>query len=168
MSNVAEQFLQLLIDRGHHSYTGVPCSLLKGAFRYLEGEMEQERPRIRYVSAVREDSALGLAVGMYLGGEKPVVLMQNSGLGYCLNVLTSLHLVYSIPMLLIISWRGAEGMNDAVEHEVMGKNMPDVLSAVGIPYVLLETDKIEASVDACLARLEAEQKPVALLIREAL
>ncbi|ASS75257.1 hypothetical protein CIG75_09850 [Tumebacillus algifaecis] len=167
MNQVAERIISTLLDNGYRAFTGVPCSLLKGAFRLLEEEMRQEKPRLRYVSAVREDSALGLAAGMYLGGEKTVVLMQNSGLGYCLNVLTSMSLIYDIPNLMVISWRGAEGMNDAVEHDIIGERLLHVLDAVGITYVLLDPETPEASVEACLHQIEELHKPVALLIRQA-
>lgn len=166
MNNVAERFLTTLLDNGYRSYTGVPCSLLKGAFRFLEEEMLQEAPRLRYVSSVREDSALGLAAGMYLGGEKPVVLMQNSGVGYCLNVLTSMLLIYDIPMVMVISWRGAAGSNDAVEHDIIGERLLDVLGSINVPHVLLDPEAPEASVEECLRKVEEVQQPVALIISE--
>ena len=51
---------------------------------------------------MREDSALGLAAGAYLGGRQPVVFMQNSGLGVSMNALVSLHQIYDIPALLAV------------------------------------------------------------------
>ncbi len=39
---------------------------------------------------------MGLAVGWSVAGLKPVVFTQNSGPGYCLNVLTSLNLIYDV------------------------------------------------------------------------
>jgi sulfopyruvate decarboxylase subunit alpha len=85
--------------------TGVPCSLLAGLFIELEGE---ESP-LSYHPAPREDTALGLASGLTLGGRRTVALMQNSGLGYCLNVITSFTLIYELHLPLIISWRGHDG-----------------------------------------------------------
>src|SRR5207245_122100 len=72
-------------------------------------------PASGYVPAVREDSAVGIAAGAYLAGKKPVVLMQNSGLGVCLNAILSLNAIYAIPALLVVSWRG-EGGKDAPER----------------------------------------------------
>ena len=49
--------------------------------------------------------------------------MQNSGLGNAINPLSSIShsKVYSIPMLLLIGWRGSPGLKDEPQHEVKGK-----------------------------------------------
>ena len=61
-------FLEALSANGYDFFTGVPCSLLKGVIRRFD-----EEPQWGYVSAVREDSALGMAAGAFLGGKQPVV-----------------------------------------------------------------------------------------------
>src|SRR5262245_36565951 len=97
----SQHFLDLLQAHGYNFFTGVPCSLFEGVTRLLDAE-----PQYGYVSAVREDSAMGIAAGAYLGGRQPVVFMQNSGLGVSTNALVSLNQIYDIPALLVISWRG--------------------------------------------------------------
>jgi len=99
----SQQFLDSLEHYGYNFFTGVPCSLFEGVTRILDRE-----PRYGYISAVREDSALGLAAGAYLGGRQPVVFMQNSGLGVSVNAIVSLHQIYDIPALLVVSWRGRQ------------------------------------------------------------
>jgi phosphonopyruvate decarboxylase len=86
---------------------------------------ELERRRL-YLGETREDAALGVAAGAYLAGRLPAVVMQNSGLGVSLNALGSLHLLYRIPCLLLVTWRGFAG-KDAPEHLVMGEVLPRVL-----------------------------------------
>ena len=76
MTSPSRRFLDLLEAHGYNFFTGVPCSLFEGVTRILDVE-----PRYEYLSAVREDSAMGIAAGAYFGGRQPVVLMQNSGLG---------------------------------------------------------------------------------------
>lgn len=73
------------------------------------------------------------------------MLMQNSGLGYCLNVLTSFNFIYDIPILLLISWRGAYG-NDAVEHDIIGEKLTDLLDSVDIPYKELDYENSEGTI----------------------
>ncbi len=109
----------------------MPCSLLKGLVSLLEKDHEA-----RYVSATREDSALGMAAGAFFGGKRPMVLMQNSGLGVSVNALASLHTLYEIPVLLVISWRG-EDRSDAPEHWMMGEIMSPVLDLMKIPHRVL-------------------------------
>ena len=71
-----------------------------------------------------EGSAIALAIGYFLSKKKMAcVYMQNSGLGNAINPLVSIahEKVYSIPILLIIGWRGAPGIADEPQHEVKGK-----------------------------------------------
>ena len=142
------EFCELLKGHGVDFFTGVPCSLLKGIINILEQD-----PDVAYVPAVREDVAVGLAVGAYLGGRHPMVLMQNSGLGTCLNALTSLAIIYEIPLLLLITWRG-----DAPQHRVMGKITTLLLDAVGVPHHTLHQGGTE------LALCMAHGGPAALVL----
>src|SRR5258707_11786892 len=117
----APEFVAALKDAGFDFFCGVPCSLLKGLVSLLDQDKEAH-----YVSATREDSAIGMAAGAWLGGKQPMVLMQNSGLGVSINALASLSTMYALPALLVISWRG-EGGNDAPEHILMGQIMMPIL-----------------------------------------
>ena len=89
---------------------------------------------IRTTLATREEEAFGIAAGLYLGGARPTVMLQSSGLGNSLNALTSLILPYQIPMLIIISMRGdASEWNDA--QVPMGRAVRPILDAIGVPHV---------------------------------
>jgi sulfopyruvate decarboxylase subunit alpha len=94
-----------------------------------------------------------------------MVLMQNSGLGVCMNALTSLALMYKAPLLLLITWRGYQG-KDAPEHLIMGAVMLDLLDDIGVPYFVLEPDGIEEGLDAALAALDEADAPVAIVLRK--
>ena len=153
------EFCELLKNRGFNFFTGVPCSILRGVISILERD-----PEVTYVPAVREDAAVGLATGAYMAGRRPMVLMQNSGLGVCMNALTSLALIYRIPLLMLITWRGYQG-KDAPEHMVMGRVMLDLLDDIGVPYRVLEPESIEADLDDALATLAEMGTPVALVLR---
>ena len=165
VNSVAENILEVLEEREYANFTGVPCSLLKGIFSLLEKYDESSDRNIVYVPAVREDSALGVASGMYLGGKKSVVLMQNSGLGYSLNVLTSFNLIYDVPLLLLISWRGAYN-NDAVEHDIIGAKLTNLLDSVEIPYKELDHNDAKDLIIESLDLIEKTNRPVALLIKD--
>src|SRR5262249_3026757 len=124
--------LSALRAGGFDFFCGVPCSLLKGLVALLEQDREAG-----YVSATREDSALGMAAGAFFGGKRPLVLMQNSGLGVSVNALASLHTLYEIPVLMLISWRG-EDRSDAPEHWMMGEIMKPMLDLMQIPHRILD------------------------------
>jgi len=160
MTGRAQAFLDALERAGFDFFAGVPCSLLAGVLRLLDAE-----PRYGYLSAVREDAAIGAAAGAYLGSGKPVVFMQNSGLGVSLNALASLSLLYELPVLLVISWRG-EGGRDAPEHLLMGQITDRLLDTIGVPHQLLDPARLDEQVAAAAARLDETRRPFALIVRK--
>lgn len=156
----ADSFLSLLRSAGFDFFVGVPCSILKELILTLEKQKE-----VPYIAAVREDSAIGIAAGAYFGGRKPVCLMQNSGLGYCYNALASLNLIYNVPCLLIITWRGYQG-KDAPEHLVMGRVLPELLKLAEIPFEVFDEKQIESQIAHLASLLETTSKPVALIVKK--
>jgi phosphonopyruvate decarboxylase len=148
----------LLKTQGYDFFTGVPCSLIAGLVADLESD-----PRRPYVPAVREDVAVGLAAGAWLAGRRPMVLMQNSGLGTSLNALVSLSLMYRLPALLLVTWRGHRGQ-DAPEHLLMGEISPALLELIRIPHRVLAASTIADDVAWGRAESERLSQPVALLL----
>jgi sulfopyruvate decarboxylase subunit alpha len=155
---LSHQLLDLLERHGYNFFTGVPCSLFAGVTRILDAE-----PRYGYISAVREDSAVGIAAGASLGGAQPVVFMQNSGLGVCANALMSLNQIYDIPALLVVSWRG-EGGCDAPEHVEMGVAMEDFLRLLRLPYRRLVPETLPGDVEELTRLMRDTRKPVAIVV----
>ena len=160
----ARTFVHALAERGYDLFTGVPCSILKGVIATLETQ-----ERVPYLPVSREDVAFGIAGGATLGGKRPVVLMQNSGLGVSINALISLQQIYELPCLLVITWRGYEGV-DAPEHIVMGPVMPQVLDTFQVPFKTLEAETTPAQFEEVLdwagEALAKTRRPVALLVRK--
>lgn len=149
-------FLRFLLDAGFDFFTGVPCSLAKSLIAALE-------ERGGYIPETREDAAVGLAAGAYMAGRQPAVIMQNSGLGVCVNALASLSLMYDFPCLLLITWRGYQG-KDAPEHLIMGDISPTLLSTLKIPQQMLNADTVRESIDWAAETLKQTRKPAALLL----
>jgi sulfopyruvate decarboxylase subunit alpha len=163
-SSPSQRFLDLLEAHGYNFFTGVPCSLFEGVTRVLDVEA-----RYGYVSAVREDSAMGIAAGAYLGGRQPVVFMQNSGLGVSTNALVSLNQIYDIPALLVVSWRGQPGpdgasSHDAPEHLIMGAVMEDYLRLLRIPFAVFTPPTLDRDLGALTRTMREIRKPVALVV----
>ena len=154
-AGAAEECLAALKGRGFDFFCGVADSTIASLISELGDE---------YLSATREDLAIGMASGAFLAGCRPVVLMQNSGLGYCLNALTSLNLIYKIPLLLIVGYRGWQG-KDAPEHLVMGAHCEALLREVGIPVFVPEVGKAAESVAQADEVLRREKIPAAIFIR---
>jgi phosphonopyruvate decarboxylase len=151
------RFAEALERHGFDFFAGVPCSLIEDLIAAL-----QVHPRLPYVASPREDVAVGLAAGAWLAGRRPAVLMQNSGLGTALNALASLTLMYGLPALLVVTWRGHGGA-DAPEHVLMGEISPGLLALLGIPHRVLAADTLEADLAWAAAEMDRAMRPVALL-----
>ena len=161
MAMDSESFWAVLKARGLTFFSGVPDSTFGEAYNYMVND-----PEIRYVPAVREDVALGIASAAYFSGGLGGVIMQNSGIGNIVNPLTSFNLIYKIPALIIIGWRGYGGPpNDAPEHWIMGVKTPEILSLLEVAYEIMETETLEADLDRLLGKIEQTSVPGALLVR---
>src|SRR5207245_3137836 len=137
-ARLAGPFVDRLQAAGFDFFVGVPCSLVGPVIAELDR-------RGVYLPETREDAALGVAAGAYLAGRLPVVVMQNSGLGVSLNALGSLHLLYRMPCLLLVTWRGYRG-EDAPEHLVMGEVLPRLLELFGVPFRAPPPEALEPDV----------------------
>lgn len=161
MSIEAQQFWDALKRKGFTFLSGVPDSTFGASYNVLLKD-----PGIRYVPAVREDVALGVASAAHLSGSKGGIVIQNSGIGNIVNGLTSFNLLYKVPVLLVVGWRGFGGYpNDAPEHWIMGEKTVDFLNLMGIPNRLVEEDTWMDDIDHVVSSMEASSIPGALLIR---
>jgi phosphonopyruvate decarboxylase len=115
---------------GFDFYTGVPCSFLKDLINYSINEC-------KYIAATNEGDAVAIAAGAYLGGRKPIVLMQNSGLTNAISPLTSLTYPFEIPILGFVSLRGEPGLQDEPQHELMGEITVKMLDLMKIKWAFL-------------------------------
>lgn len=154
----AENFLRGLTGAGFDFFTGVPCSYLGPLLLALQG-----RPADEHLPAPREDLAAGLAAGAWLGGRLPVVYMQNSGLGYSLEAFASLHMIYRLPVLLLVSWRGPDDPGWE-EHQVMGRHTRALLDTFGIPRFTWQRGRRLVNFARLARKVNQVQGPVVLLM----
>lgn len=162
-----KQFYDALQQRGTGFFSGVPDSLLKNFCAYITDTASEDS----HIIAANEGSAVGLAAGYHLAtGKTPLVYMQNSGLGNAVNPLLSLidPDVYSIPLVLVIGWRGEPGIHDEPQHKKQGKATLPLLDAMGIPYAILtdNPDELESQVERAFASISASALPYAFVVRK--
>ncbi len=161
-----KEFFDNLISERILFFSGVPDSLLKNFCAYVTDHVDDRH----HVIAANEGGAVALAAGYYLAtGNYALVYMQNSGLGNATNPLLSLAdpEVYSIPMLLMIGWRGEPGIHDEPQHVKQGRVTLGLLEAMEIPYLVLDgnTRDWRGLVRSLCDQMRDHERPVAIVVR---
>ena len=162
-------FYDSLIANGTDFFAGVPDSLLKNFCAYIT----DNAPANKHIISANEGSATALATGYHFAtGKIPLIYMQNSGEGNMINPLLSIvdPDVYSVPMMIVIGWRGEPGVHDEPQHIKQGKVTCDLLDAMKIPYSVLGADNCNKCLDKALAKayeyIKANNAPYALVIKK--
>jgi sulfopyruvate decarboxylase alpha subunit len=157
--NWAETTVQSLIETGVRLVTYVPDNML---VPLIAGFRADERMTV--FSSTREEEAIGIACGAFLGGKRAVVMMQSSGFGNIPNALASLAVPYQIPVLMIITERGALGEYNSVQVPITRAIRP-TLDALGIPhYTLNRADEVEFVARRIASQCFNTQQPAALIL----
>ena len=162
-----EDFFRILKEKDLTFFTGIPDSTFKDWIKFLS---DNDGINLKNLVACNECEAIALAAGYHLSTDNVgIVYMQNSGLGKAINPLTSLcdPVVYSIPVLLMIGWRGEPGKIDAPQHKKMGKITLPLLETLDIPYCILEPNfnEIKNEIEKALTYFKEKQGPYALIIK---
>ncbi|HIC38288.1 MAG TPA: phosphonopyruvate decarboxylase [Candidatus Marinimicrobia bacterium] len=160
------EFYDQLASHGVEFFTGIPDSLLKEFCLCIDDRI----PGDKHIIAANEGNAVALATGYYLAQKSlPLVYMQNSGLGNAINPLLSLcdPDVYSIPLLVMVGWRGEPGVKDEPQHAKQGKVQLELLDAMDIPYEIIskDDDQFAKKISNAIEIAKTENRPVVLLIK---
>lgn len=155
----SEAIYKGLKDAGINFIVSVPCVNLSKLINLVD-----EDPEITHIPVTREEEGIGICAGAYMGNSKTAILMQNSGLGNCINALKSLFELYEFPLIMIMSHRGTEG--EGICGQIpMGKSTSKILEAMEFNYYKPET-KEEAYENVKNSWIESEKdgKPVSILL----
>ena len=157
------EILKILNKNGVDFFSGVPDSILKKTSHFLE------KKNIQNIVAANEGGAAAICMGYHLSTQKiPCLYLQNSGLGNAINPLASIShkKVYSIPMLILIGWRGAPGEKDESQHMVKGEITKNLLKNLNINYCILKEKSDFKKLKLLLRYSRLHKKPVACLIKK--
>lgn len=157
---IDDEIIRQLERAGVDFSCGVPCSMLKGVLEKIDSH-------ISYVVVTREEEGVGLCVGAFMGGRRPVLLMQNSGLGNCINALLSLVKLYGFPLLLLIAHRG--GPNEKISAQIpMGEATPKLLEDMGIRYERITKKEELERISSVAQRVFGQDRIEAILFSDSL
>ena len=144
---------------GYNFAVTLPCGMLKGLIQQVE-----DSPDFIHVPLTREEEGVGIAAGAYLGGKKPVMIVQSSGVANSLNSIASLSIAYQIPLLIIMSYRGSL-FEFAPAQVPLGLGLEGILKALGVPYfVLNDSCEAENLISGADSLASAASRPVAILL----
>ena len=150
---------ETLIKAGYDFAVTLPCGMLKTLIQFME-----DTPRILHVPLTREEEGVGICAGAYLGGKKPVMIIQSSGIANSFNSITSLTIAYQMPLLIILSYRGSL-FEFAPAQVPLGVGLEGILRSLGIPYFILEdSEKAEKIVHGADRLAQAGSRPVVILL----
>jgi sulfopyruvate decarboxylase alpha subunit len=112
----------------------------------------------------REEEAVGIVSGAWMGGMRSAVLMQTSGFATLANVMASLALPYQIPLIMFVSERGTLGEFNYGQSLVC-RTMRPVLDSLAMEHhTITRLDELEFIADRSIKQAVATQAPVALIL----
>ena len=157
-SSVSTQLLTNLKAGGCDFFVSVPCKLLAGQIQLLEKDSD-----ICYLPVTREEEGFGLCAGASLAGRLPCILMQDSGLGNSINAIKSLIQFFQLPVVMLMSYRGAPG--EPVPAQVpMGVLVPELLKLLQIPAIHCHQPADLAEIRPLVDHARVAESAVAILI----
>ena len=116
------------------------------------------------ISPAREEEAVGIVAGAWMGGTRGVVLMQTSGFATLPNVLASLAVPYQIPVLMIVSERGTLGEFN-IGQAMVCRTMRPVLESLGIEnHTVTRLDELEFIADRTIRQALLTLAPATLIL----
>lgn len=139
--------------------TYVPDNVLSPLIQALHAD-----PSFTTFCCAREEEAVGVATGAWMGGMLGVVLMQTSGFATLPNALASLAVPFQIPLLMIISERGTLGEFNLGQTMVCHTMRP-ALESIGIEnHTIRRLDEVEFVVDRTVRQAVSTQAPAAIIL----
>jgi len=116
------------------------------------------------VCPAREEEAVGIVTGAYMGGLRGIVLMQTSGFATLPNALASLTVPYQIPLLMLISERGTLG-DFQLGQVIVCRTMRPILNSLNIEnYAIERQDDVEFIADRMIKQAYATQAAAAMIL----
>ena len=156
-----EKFVSLLKKKKINFICGVPDSCVNNFVNSIKNH------KVKHMIAPNEGSAVALGIGNYLKTKKiPLIYMQNSGIGNAADPITNLSYskIYSIPMILLIGWRGSPSIKDEPQHTLTGKITEKILKLYDIKTCIIRKNNDLKKVSKIIDFSKKYKKPVACLV----
>ena len=139
--------------------TYVPDNVLRPLIEAIHAD-----PFFIAFTTTREEEAVGIVSGAWMGGMRGIVLMQTSGFATLPNVLASLPVPFQIPVMMMVSERGTLGEFN-IGQAMVARTMRPALESLGMEHhTLSRLDEVEFIVERSIRQAVATQAPVTLIL----
>ena len=155
--DINQRIVSDLVANNIDFVTTVPCKQLAGVIDAVE-----ESDAIYHIPANKEDEGMGLCAGAFMGGKRPMIIMQNTAIGVTINTLVTLTQFYRMPLPMLISYRGELGEPVACQVE-MAVHTKALLAQLNIPTYHFHKQSDVEEFDKILKYTFMCNKPVAIL-----
>ena len=135
----------------------LPDSETNFMYQLLTGE-----PSLSLVPVCREGETMAIAAGLWVGGKRPIVLIQNTGIFEAGDSIRGLGLDVNQPLVMLVGYRGWS--RHGITTDSAARFIEHILHAWGINYYLIETDEDADRISVAIAEAERTNKPVAVLV----
>jgi sulfopyruvate decarboxylase subunit beta len=121
-----KKIMDILRAEGVDLIASLPCDRNKNFTSEIHKEFD-------VIDITREEDGVGICAGAFMGGRRPVMSIQSSGLGNMMNAIMSLTSFYRFPLPILASWRGVD--NEKIEaQKPFNLRLPQMLDAFDIQY----------------------------------
>ena len=136
----------------------LPDNWISDLLQHIDGD-----ERFRHVHVNREESAIGLCAGAYMGGQGSVALMGASGFMTVIYAITKINYSYEIPLLLLMTMRGSFG--DHHKHHISnGLYLQPVLNAIDMPFTIIDRPDDIGQIGRAYRHSRTFSRPTAVLL----
>src|SRR5437773_4746402 len=157
-TETAQRIADELAGCGVKLVASLPDNWISELITHLEGDT-----RFTHVPVNREESAIGLCAGAYMGGLGSAALMGASGFMTCIYAITKINYSYEVPLLVLMTLRGAFG--DHHKHHISnGLYLEPVLKAIDLPYTVVSRAEDIGAIGRAYQHSRTFARPAAVLL----
>jgi sulfopyruvate decarboxylase TPP-binding subunit len=170
----ARAIAEILERQGVTDVIGVPDNSSAALYSLLA-----QHPSIRVRAVTREGEAFAMAMGLWMGGRQPMLLIQNTGFFESGDALRGTLTRMRVPIVCVVTYRGYQKtmrsfgkIPDQLDADLLSRSDVDncapitepTLRAWGLPFELVHTDEDLPVLEAAFEKVRALDAPRAVLV----
>lgn len=154
-----KEFINVLVENGINTGSGVSDSFLLPIVEEIAN-----RNDFKYIAACTEEEAIGICSGIKsIENNNTCIFIPSSGIWNIGNIVSSFNLLYQIPVLCVIAWKGDLSSDKSPENVITGLMLHDLLDNLKIYYTYpMDKKKVEYAINI----MNEDRKCSAIIVRK--